>query len=212
MMSAKSPKLQQAWRIGRWGRQPTETEGSYSPWRESMQEQVFCQELWPTGEPSRSGLILKDCLILNGWITWKRTHAGVIPENLQIWRRVYIGEVSEKGIYWRSFGKGCIPWEGPDTGAGELPKKEGMAEAEVLLNDPNSYSPPRLCCLGERTQKSQEWRAQEDVGKWWKGIFQICFYLSLSHSVINWHKIKLIFPRISLVYTSTVTGEQSPCP
>lgn len=118
----------------------------------------------------------------------------------------------EKGIYWRSFGKGCIPWEGPDTGAGELPKKEGMAEAEVLLNDPNSYSPPRLCCLGERTQKSQEWRAQEDVGKWWKGIFQICFYLSLSHSVINWHKIKLIFPRISLVYTSTVTGEQSPCP
>lgn len=99
-----------------------------------MQEQVFCQELWPVGEPSRSGVILKSSLILKGWITWRRTHTGAIPENLQI-------------LGLEKFGKGCIPWKGPDS---------GMAEALVLWTDPNPHSPSPLCCLGREGRKLSE--------------------------------------------------------
>lgn len=154
-----------------------------------MQEQDFCQNLWPVGEPSRSGVILKSCLILKGWITWRRIHTGAIPENLQILGRGH----------WRSLGKAVSLGR-------DLIVEQGHGRGISVLNWLQSPLPIPSVLPGERRQKTQEWRAQEYVAKWAEVFFYFCSYFSLSYSGVNWQKLKWIFSRMSLVYTSTVTA------
>lgn len=190
MMSAKIPKLQQAQRIGRWGRQTTETEGSCTPWRgihagtRFLSEPVTCggtKQEWCDPE------ILSDPEGLN--------HMEKDPYWSNSWKPADSG----KGTHWRSLGKAV-------TLGRDLIVEQGHGRGISVLNWLQSPLPIPSVLPGERRQKTQEWRAQEYVAKWAEVFFYFCSYFSLSYSGVNWQKLKWIFSRMSLVYTSTVTA------
>jgi len=86
--------------------------GAVAHGEDSMQEQIFWQDLWPVGDPQWSSWLLKDCISQKGSVLEQFVKNCSLRE----------GPVLEK------FMKDCLAWEGSHTGAGEGCEKEGAAE------------------------------------------------------------------------------------
>lgn len=194
MVSAKSPKLQQAGRTGRWGRWgrwTTQTEGGCCPWRGIhagegfLSGAVTCgvtKQEWSDPESLSDPEREKDPHWSNSW-------------KLQVLGKVYIGEVWER-LY---------------------PLGDTLEQRNSLRG--RAWQRHKCCDLTPIPIPHPPWavwgregrrlRSEEPRNMWRSG--QKCFFsLALtSHYptlLLIGKKIKWIFPRMKLVYTSAVTA------